>query len=87
MNKRVFLAIPLTLMLAACGKSEAQQDYEACNEEFASGLECTEDEFRDFLVLKYEDEASIFGGSDEATKETENKVLDEIDAKINEIFE
>ncbi|MGE6719541.1 hypothetical protein ACQKGD_19575 [Peribacillus frigoritolerans] len=75
----------LIVVLTGC-QSEAQEDYERCNDEFADGVECTEEEFKDFLYYEYENNAQIFGGTDEATAETTNKAINEIEEKIDEIF-
>lgn len=82
-----YLALPfLLLALVGCGNNDAEEDYAACNDEYASDLECTEDEFKDYLLLKYEDEAEIIGGLEDATAETQAKVMKEIDDKIEVIF-
>lgn len=85
--KKIFVSALTLFALTGCGQSEAQEDYARCNDEFASGMECTEKEFKDFLYYEYEDLASLFGGADEATGETQLKVNAEIEDKIAEIFE
>lgn len=86
--KRLVLTSGLTIFaLTGCGQSEAQEDYARCNDEFATGMECTEEEFKDFLYCDYEDQALLFGGSENATGETQLKVNGEIEDKIAEIFE
>lgn len=81
------IVVSALLILAGCGQSEAEEDYTLCNEEFAAGFECTEEEFKEYLLLDYENHAELFGGAEEATAETQTKVLNEIDEKIEEIFE
>lgn len=84
--KKFLVMILATIALAGCGKSEAQEDYERCNDEYADGLECTAEEFKDYLYLEYENDAEIFGGADKATAETQQKVINEINDKVEEIF-
>ncbi|GIN22598.1 hypothetical protein [Siminovitchia fordii] len=77
----------LAILLSGCGQSEAEKDYERCNDEYADGIECTEEEFRDFLFFEAEDDTFIVGGSENLTDDVKLKILDEIDEKVNEIFE
>lgn len=74
-------------MLTGCGQSKAEEDYERCNEEFADGAECTEEEFKDFLLYEAEDKAFIVGGSENLTDDVKLDILQEIDDKVSEIFE
>lgn len=84
--KKVLASLLAVSLLAGCGNNEAQEDYERCNEEWADGMECTEEEFREFLMAEAENNAQIFGGMDEATDETMLTILDEIDEKVDAIF-
>lgn len=81
------LLVLLTIMLVGCGKSEAEEDYARCNDEYAAGMECTEEEFRDFLYDEFEISADMIGGVENATAETQTKAIEEINGKIEEIFE
>ncbi|QJT70466.1 hypothetical protein [Microcystis phage MaeS] len=86
--RKILLPSYLTLfLLAGCNNSEAQEDYERCNEEFAGGSECTKEEFKDFLILEAEADADIIGGIDNATAETQKQITNEISDKVAEIFE
>lgn len=87
MKKRALMLLFAAFTLTGCGQSEAQEDYETCNEEYASGMECTEEEFRDFLIEDYENSADLIGGAEEATADTQSKAIQEIDEKVAEIFE
>jgi len=73
-------------MLTGCGQSDAEEAYERCNEGYADGLECTREEFEDFLYLEAEDHAFLYGGLDEATAETQKKVINDINKQVEEIF-
>lgn len=87
MKKLILMVVLTTLALAGCGQSEAEEEYAQCNDEFASGMECTEEEFKEYLLLDFENNAELIGGAEEATAETQTKALDEIDEKVEEIFE
>lgn len=85
--KKLLLSSGLVVMiLAGCGKSEAEKDYEACNEEYAAGTECTREEFRDYLIEDFKNNAQLVGGIDELNPDVTVGELDKIDAKVNEIF-
>lgn len=86
MRKAFATSFTALFLLTGCGQSEAQKDYARCNDEYASGTECTKEEFKKFLLFDYEDQATIIGGLDKATAETQRKVIDEIDSKVEEIF-
>lgn len=85
--KKIAAMIALALFLTGCGKESAEEKYDRCNDEYADGAECTEEEFRDFLLLEYENDAEMFGGADEATAETQRQILTEVDDLVAEIFE
>jgi hypothetical protein len=87
--KKINLAIVAALfLLAGCGNNdrEAKNDYHRCNQDFAESNQCTEEEFREFLILQAEGDADIIGGLDDATGETQSKIIDEINEKVAEIF-
>lgn len=84
--KKIIVTIFSLFALTGCGQNNAQEDYDRCNEEYAEGTECTEEEFREFLVTDAEEVAGGMG-IDEMTGDTQSKVLEEIDEKVAEIFE
>ncbi|MGG3963786.1 hypothetical protein [Heyndrickxia faecalis] len=85
--KKVLLASGIIVtILSGCGKSEAEKDYEACNEEYAQGVECTKEEFKDYLIGDFENNSEIVGGVDNLRPEVTMDELDKINDEIEEIF-
>lgn len=86
MKKVIATSLVTLSLLTGCGQDEAQKDYARCNDEYASGTECTEKEFKQFLLMEADNNASLFGGIDNAAPETQQKVINEINDKVDEIF-
>lgn len=84
MKKVIATSFVALMLMTGCGNNEARDDYARCNDEYASGMECTKDEFKDWLY----DDAEYNNLIPVSDMEPSNqmKIINEINDKIDEIF-
>ncbi|MCA1026976.1 hypothetical protein LCM23_12820 [Cytobacillus kochii] len=70
------------VILGACGKSEAVENYEKCNEELEA--ECTQQEFEEWLMMEAEYNKLI--PFSELDNTNQIKYLEEVEEQIEDIF-
>ncbi|MEK5425715.1 hypothetical protein [Cytobacillus sp. FSL R7-0680] len=79
LNLILLIAIAI---LVACGKSEAVENYEKCNEELET--ECTQQEFEEWLMMEAEYNKLI--PFSELDPSNQIEYLDDVEDQVVEIF-